>query len=885
MIGIQNRRRVAGALSYGDSHLTFKALGDGDFWFTKRGTGNDIQYSIDSGAWTSLASDVHISVTKGQTVRWSAVLTPNTTSGSEGVGTFNASCDFEVFGTVFSILTTSIYNTLSNKNYALYGLFRNNTHLISAEFLKLEYIIGASCYAYMFYGCTGLINAPVLPAVQLSNGCYSYMFYGCTSLANAPKLPARNLTQDCYKYMFSGCSTLLKAPELLASVVVTGCYQGMFNGCTALNYIKMLADKVAQNASNCFTDWVYDVAESGEFVKHSTMSLPIGSSGMPSGWIVNIDYSVDYLTIVSRVDNNVIGWKASDASLLKTIEVSTDGETWTEYTSSTNGTTLATLDNGEALYIKGNNNAYGTADYYNSFTSSGAFDVQGNIMSLIYGDDFVGKKVLTASYTFKYLFFSTAVVNAENLILQAESISPYCYFAMFYTCSNLISTPKLPAKILQEHCYHAMFNACTSLTTTPDLHAIALADYCYNTMFYGCTMLTKAPDILPATILKTCCYNAMFYGAGITNTPILPAATMVYGCYTSMFRDCSNLNKVVCLARYNLTAYQCLSSMLLNTPSAGTFYIHDDVTDFPFSSTGMPSGWTVKNYYQSMPMTIESLSDNNVIGWKASAAGIEKTIEVSTDGGETWVSKTSSTDGVTLAVLNVGDKMLVRGNNDAYADTSNNNSFTSTKYFNVYGNAHSLIDSVNYESITAHSSANQRVFKKLFYQCGKLIHAENLKLPAVTLAYECYREMFSECSNLQTMPKLVVQQIVNNSYWNMFFYCVSLKTAYIKATNNIAHYGCYYMFYNCISLQSATIEVGILTGNYACECMFYGCANLTKLVCTAKNIGSNSTGAWVSGVNLNGDFVVPNSMRITWDAKAAGSGKPTNFTYVDYVEE
>ena len=38
------------------------------------------------------------------------------------------------------------------------------------------------CYDSMFYGCTGLTQAPALPATTLASYCYDSMFYGCTGL-------------------------------------------------------------------------------------------------------------------------------------------------------------------------------------------------------------------------------------------------------------------------------------------------------------------------------------------------------------------------------------------------------------------------------------------------------------------------------------------------------------------------------------------------------------------------------------------------------------------------------------------------------------------------------------------------------------------------------
>jgi hypothetical protein len=60
----------------------------------------------------------------------------------------------------------------------------------------------------MFYGCTGLIKAPELPATTLAEGCYNGMFQGCTSLTQAPELPATTLAGNCYINMFYNCTNI-----------------------------------------------------------------------------------------------------------------------------------------------------------------------------------------------------------------------------------------------------------------------------------------------------------------------------------------------------------------------------------------------------------------------------------------------------------------------------------------------------------------------------------------------------------------------------------------------------------------------------------------------------------------------------------------------------
>ena len=42
----------------------------------------------------------------------------------------------------------------------------------------------------------------------ITEGCYAYMFRGCTGLTQAPDLPATTLAKYCYASMFRGCSKI-----------------------------------------------------------------------------------------------------------------------------------------------------------------------------------------------------------------------------------------------------------------------------------------------------------------------------------------------------------------------------------------------------------------------------------------------------------------------------------------------------------------------------------------------------------------------------------------------------------------------------------------------------------------------------------------------------
>ena len=206
-----------------------------------------------------------------------------------------------------------------------------------------------------------------------------------------------------------------------------------------------------------------------------------------------------------------------------------------------------------------------------NFSSTGRFDVEGNVMSLVCGSGFVGENDLGGRDNAFYDLFAncTGLISAENLVL--------------------------PAIRLSESCYEGMFRGCTSLTKAPQLPATTLAKSCYAGMFYGCTSLSVAPQ-LPATNLSVNCYVHMFgVCTSLTTAPLLPATTLVEKCYRSMFDGCSNLKEITCLAT-NFFASDCTTNWVRNVPSTGTFTKASNMNSWTSGSDGIPSNWTVLNY-------------------------------------------------------------------------------------------------------------------------------------------------------------------------------------------------------------------------------------------------------------------------------------------------
>lgn len=261
------------------------------------------------------------------------------------------------------------------------------------------------------------------------------------------------------------------------------------------------------------------------------------------GRIDKTNYESYYFTIESLENNNTITFtKGSSSAPANTFYYSLDdGATWT----SSNATTSWTLQSGERVKLKATANAWSAsnaiANCWN-FSSSNKLNIYGNIMSLLYGDNFIGQTTLNAR-AFMHLFYQlNKLINASNLILPATTLAERCYSDMFYGCTSLTYLPSLPATTLAIGCYASMFSGCTSLTYSPSLNATTLVESCYDNMFYGCSLLTAAPT-LNATVLAQNCYRLMFKGCtSLTTAPALPATTLATGCYRFMFQGCTSLN-------------------------------------------------------------------------------------------------------------------------------------------------------------------------------------------------------------------------------------------------------------------------------------------------------------------------------------------------------
>ena len=194
------------------------------------------------------------------------------------------------------------------------------------------------------------------------------------------------------------------------------------------------------------------------------------------------DYSNKYFTF-KITSAGTINWYATNSASTKTISYSKDnGTTWNDIVSTTGGTSINVI-NGDTLIFKGINSSYGKqTNTYSCFKDSTAgFYVEGNIMSLIYGDNFKDRTSFppSSNYIFINLFQNcTGLTSAQDLILPATNLAFGCYYGMFNGCTSLTTAPELPATTLANECYRFMFVSCTSLNYIKCLALDISATYC-----------------------------------------------------------------------------------------------------------------------------------------------------------------------------------------------------------------------------------------------------------------------------------------------------------------------------------------------------------------------------------------------------------------------
>ena len=269
----------------------------------------------------------------------------------------------------------------------------------------------------------------------------------------------------------------------------------------------------------------------------------------------------------------------------------------------------------------------------------------------------------------------------------------------------------------------------------------------------------------------------------------------------------------------------------------------------PFVTTTVPTDTAVtfdyiydKKELLGKYLTFEIVS-GGTIRWKCSSnfSAYTKTIQYRKNGG-TWTSITSdwysSAPSITVVA---GDIVEFKGDNNSYCSGIHSNCFSSSTRelrFNAYGNIMSLINSTDFKNLKTLASAS--AFTELFSGCTSLVKADNLSLPATTLAPGCYSNMFMSCTNLTQTPELPATTLAQSCYSGMFRGCTSLTQAPELPATTLAE-NCYIsMFTACGSLTTAPALPAMTLAQGCYWSMFSDCKRLTQMpVLPARTLAEN----------------------------------------------
>ena len=260
------------------------------------------------------------------------------------------------------------------------------------------------------------------------------------------------------------------------------------------------------------------------------------------------------------------------------------------------GESTPTIGAGRKVYFRASGLTASSGDGIGTFSTTGMFNVGGNIMSMAYGADFKGKTEITNNYAFSGLFKrAEGMVDASNLRLPAMSLTEACYNAMFAHCTNLIIGPNLPALNIPALGYSNMYNNCSNLKSVCTLPATILGSQCYISMYMNCESLEVAQEELPAETIDQQSYGNMYMGCkNLKKSPIIRAKHIAKYGFNRMFKECSNLNHVTCYAESKDTSGTTTWEWLMGVPSQGTIVKSRKLDLSGNSETGIPRGWTVE---------------------------------------------------------------------------------------------------------------------------------------------------------------------------------------------------------------------------------------------------------------------------------------------------
>ena len=308
-----------------------------------------------------------------------------------------------------------------------------------------------------------------------------------------------------------------------------------------------------------------------------------------------------YMTIESLEDGTTVYlFKRANPLIERNVnlEYSLDnGETWNTYTlpgTGENGESI-TINLGEKVLFKGDNPEGFNECYYNNkyinnlayyFLGTGKYKVSGNVMSLIYKDNFIDKNNTPNKGCFSRLFQgNTALIEVYNLCLPEPTNDGYEDYCIFIECTNLqkVTLDYFPKSLQSFYYYNSnqtlefnindsknvnnmvwMFYLCSNLESIGDISNWDVSKVtAFKAMFQLCSKLESIGDLSGWNVGSCTDMSWMFYKCSklesigdISNWDVSKVTT-----FEAMFWDCVKLESIGDLSGWNVGSCTDMSSM------------------------------------------------------------------------------------------------------------------------------------------------------------------------------------------------------------------------------------------------------------------------------------------------------------------------------------
>ena len=255
----------------------------------------------------------------------------------------------------------------------------------------------------------------------------------------------------------------------------------MFRGASNLS---LLAVKFASWNGDATQDWVYGVAERGEFYCDSALgtqtTMERGSGRVPADWTVYNDHAPLCFSTAEGCRVAVDDGGRGDLS----IEMSLDGSSWFDY-----GNGWVDVPANGSLLVRANlsNQTFRGA----KFQLSGAASLSGSLQSLLLSE---GWRKDVPEYCFAGVFQGCTGLVEADVFGDGEELSPYCYMNALSGCSSLSAPPAIPAVPMAAGCFQNAF-AGTNLSSLPPLPSGGWAEDCFAGFMRSTPLVSARIDV------------------------------------------------------------------------------------------------------------------------------------------------------------------------------------------------------------------------------------------------------------------------------------------------------------------------------------------------------------------------------------------------------